>query len=59
MLDGLAAPTFLILTNRNGLGTEAILLRFAKRKPGLTFVYLGYWIDGCRKNVLQGAILPS
>ena len=52
MLDGLAAIYSFFDPDqpRRSLGTEAILLQIREaQRMSLPFVYLGYWIDGCRR----------
>ena len=61
MLDGLAAIyTFFDPDQpRRSLGTEAILLQIRQAQcMGLPFVYLGYWIDGCRKMSYKSRFTP-
>ena len=61
MLDGLAAIyTFFDPDQPNrSLGTEAILLQIRESQAmGLPFVYLGYWIDGCRKMSYKANYAP-
>jgi arginine-tRNA-protein transferase len=61
MLDGLAAiytfydPEF----EKRSLGTFAVLLQISHaKKLGLPYVYLGYWIDGCRKMSYKTRFRP-
>jgi arginine-tRNA-protein transferase len=61
MLDGLAAIyTFFDPDQpKRSLGTEAILLQIREAQAmGLPFVYLGYWIDGCRKMSYKANYAP-
>ena len=61
MLDGLAAIyTFFDPDQpQRSLGTEAILLQIRQAQSmGLPFVYLGYWIDGCRKMSYKSRFAP-
>lgn len=61
MLDGLAAIyTFFDPDQpKRSLGTEAILLQIREaQRMGLPFVYLGYWIDGCRKMSYKARYAP-
>ena len=61
MLDGLAAIyTFFDPDQpQRSLGTEAILLQIRQAQSmGLPFVYLGYWIDGCRKMSYKSRFTP-
>ena len=61
MLDGLAAIyTFFDPDQpQRSLGTEAILLQIRQAQSmGLPFVYLGYWIDGCRKMSYKSRFMP-
>ena len=61
MLDGLAAIyTFFDPDQpQRSLGTEAILLQIRQAQcMGLPFVYLGYWIDGCRKMSYKSRFTP-
>jgi arginine-tRNA-protein transferase len=61
MLDGLAAIyTFFDPDQpQRSLGTEAILLQIRQAQSmGLPFVYLGYWIDGCRKMAYKSRFSP-
>ena len=61
MLDGLAAIyTFFDPDQpQRSLGTEAILLQIRQAQSvGLPFVYLGYWIDGCRKMSYKSRFSP-
>ena len=61
MLDGLAAIyTFFDPDQpQRSLGTEAILLQIRQAQTmGLPFVYLGYWIDGCRKMSYKSSFSP-
>lgn len=61
MLDGLAAIyTFFDPEQpERSLGTEAVLLQIREAKAmGLPFVYLGYWIDGCRKMAYKSNFAP-
>ena len=61
MLDGLAAIyTFFDPTQpKRSLGTEAILLQIREAQAiGLPYVYLGYWIDGCRKMSYKARYVP-
>ena len=61
MLDGLAAiyTFFDPAQSKRSLGTEAILLQIREaRAMGLSFVYLGYWIDGCRKMSYKARYTP-
>ena len=61
MLDGLAAIyTFFDPDQpQRSLGTEAILLQIRQAQSmGLPFVYLGYWIDGCRKMSYKSRFPP-
>ncbi len=61
MLDGLAAIYTFFDPNesRRSLGTEAILLQIREAKTlGLPYVYLGYWIDGCKKMAYKRFFQP-
>ena len=61
MLDGLAAIyTFFDPDQpQRSLGAEAILLQIRQAQTmGLPFVYLGYWIDGCRKMSYKSRFSP-
>ena len=61
MLDGLAAiyTFFDPDQSHRSLGTEAILLQIREAQAeGLPFVYLGYWIDGCRKMSYKARFTP-
>ena len=61
MLDGLAAIyTFYDPDlDKRSLGTFAVLLQISQaKKLGLPFVYLGYWIDGCKKMAYKGSFQP-
>lgn len=61
MLDGLAAIyTFFDPDQpQRSLGTEAILLQIREAKArGLPYIYLGYWIDGCRKMSYKARFSP-
>ena len=61
MLDGLAAIyTFFDPDQpQRSLGTEAVLLQIREAKArGLPFVYLGYWIEGCRKMSYKARFSP-
>lgn len=61
MLDGLAAIyTFFDPEQpQRSLGTEAVLLQIREAKAmGLPFVYLGYWINGCRKMAYKSNFGP-
>jgi len=61
MLDGLAAIyTFFDPDQpQRSLGTEAVLLQIRQAKlRGLPYVYLGYWIDGCRKMSYKACFSP-
>lgn len=61
MLDGLAAiySFFDPHQPRRSLGTEAILLQIREaQRMSLPFVYLGYWIDGCRKMAYKSRFKP-
>jgi arginyl-tRNA--protein-N-Asp/Glu arginylyltransferase len=61
MLDGLAAiySFFDPDQSQRSLGTEAILLQIREAKAmDLPFVYLGYWIDGCRKMSYKARFSP-
>ena len=61
MLDGLAAiyTFFDPDESHRSLGTEAILLQIREAQAeGLPFVYLGYWIDGCRKMSYKARFTP-
>jgi arginine-tRNA-protein transferase len=61
MLDGLAAiytfydPDF----EKRSLGTFAVLLQISHaKKLGLPYVYLGYWIERCRKMSYKTRFRP-
>ena len=61
MLDGLAAIYSFFDPDqpRRSLGTEAILLQIREaQQMSLPFVYLGYWIDGCRKMSYKSRFSP-
>ena len=61
MLDGLAAIYSFFDPDqpRRSLGTEAILLQIREaQRMSLPFVYLGYWIDGCRKMAYKSRFTP-
>ncbi|MDG2459617.1 MAG: arginyltransferase [Luminiphilus sp.] len=61
MLDGLAAIYTFFDPDQphRSLGTEAVLLQISEAKAmGLPFVYLGYWIDGCRKMSYKSNFTP-
>ena len=61
MLDGLAAiySFFDPGQSRRSLGSEAILLQIREaQRMSLPFVYLGYWIDGCRKMSYKSRFSP-
>ena len=61
MLDGFAAIYSFFDPDqpKRSLGTEAVLLQIREAKSmGLPFVYLGYWIDGCRKMSYKSLFTP-